>query len=55
MQGLVAFVRAAGGVDFTVPCEHSAAMGSFASAGQSVYCGWLDWAEDQVHPGEGSA
>jgi len=55
MQGLVAFVRAAGGVTFTVPCARNVPMGSFAQASQFLHCGWLDRAEDQVNPGEGGA
>ena len=50
-QGLGAFVRAALGLASTGQGMHVSAQGSFVPAS---YC-WLDRAEDQVHPGEGSA
>jgi hypothetical protein len=49
--GLGAFVRAALGFASMGHGVHVSAQGSFVPAG---YC-WLDRAEDQVHPGEGSA
>jgi hypothetical protein len=54
-QGLGAFVRAALGLasmaHSTMNGMHVSTPGSFVPAG---YC-WLDRAELQVHPGEGSA
>ncbi len=49
--GLGAFVRAAVGLASMGHGVQVSAQGSFFPAG---YC-WLDRAEDQVHPGEGSA
>lgn len=50
-QGLGAFVRAASGLASMGRGMHVSAQGPFVPAGH----GWLDRAEDQVHPGEGSA
>ena len=50
-QGLGAFVRAALGLASMGHGVHVSAQGAFVPAG---YC-WLERAEDQVHPGEGSA
>ena len=50
-QGLVAFVRAAAGLASVRRGMHIGTPGFFGSAS---LC-WLERAEDQVHPGEGSA
>jgi hypothetical protein len=50
-QALGAFVRAASGLASMGHGMHVSAQGSFVPAGY----GWLDRAEDQVHPGEGTA
>ncbi len=51
MQGLGAFVRAAAGLGLPASGLHASTEGTFAPAS---LC-WLDRAEDQMHPGEGSA
>jgi hypothetical protein len=51
MQGLGAFVRAGLGLASMGHGQHASAQTSFLPA---AYC-CLDRAEDQVHPGEGSA
>jgi hypothetical protein len=50
-QGLGAFVHAALGLASMGYGMHASAQGSFVPARSC----WLDRAEDQVHPGEGSA
>ena len=54
-QGLGAVVRAALGLVSTGHGMHVNAQGSFVQAGYCPELGWLERAEDQVHPGEGSA
>lgn len=54
-QGLGAFVRAALGLASLGHGMHVGAQGSFVPASYCLALGWLDQAEDQVHPGEGSA
>ncbi len=55
MQGLGAFVRVAAGLTSVADRSHGCAQGSFVPASLCLALGWLDRAEDQVHPGEGSA
>jgi hypothetical protein len=54
-QGLGAFVRAALGLASMGGGMHASDQGSFVPAGYCPESGWLDRAEDKVHPGEGSA
>lgn len=53
--GQGAFVRAALGLASMGGGVHFSAQGPFVPAGYCPELGWLDRAEDQVHPGEGSA
>jgi hypothetical protein len=55
MQGLAAFVRAAFGVASMGMCARAGTQVPGTGASYGPMFGRLEQAEDQVHPGEGSA